>query len=99
MKVNSPDISHKTDIGGVLLNITNQDGIRNAFEKIFTNAKKAAPNAKLLGVAIEPMFNNPNDREVLIGVIHDVVFGPVISFGAGGTLVEIMKDRAIALPP
>lgn len=99
MKINSPDISHKSDVGGVLLNINNQESVMDAFDKILKNAKDAKTDAKILGVMIEPMISQPNDREVLIGVVRDVVFGPVLSFGAGGTLVEIMRDRAIALPP
>jgi len=99
MKINSPDITHKQDVGGVQLNIINQEGVKDAFDHIIQNAKKNAPQAKIFGVTLERMMNNPNDRELLIGVVHDKVFGPVISFGAGGSLVEIMKDRALALPP
>lgn len=99
IKIHSPDITHKQDVGGVLLNLTNADAVSTAFDKLIYNAKKAIPTANILGVMVEPMFKNPNDRELLIGVKRDVVFGPVISFGAGGTLVEIMKDRTIALPP
>lgn len=99
MKINSPDITHKQDIGGVALNLTNSEAIMGEFDKLIEYAKKAVPKAKILGVTIEPMFKNPNDRELLIGVIRDIVFGPVITFGAGGTLVEIMKDRTLALPP
>lgn len=99
LKINSPDISHKQDVGGVVLNINSDNELRIAFEKISTNAKKFMPNAKILGITVEPMLINPNNRELMIGIIRDIVFGPVISFGAGGTLVEIIKDRALALPP
>lgn len=99
MKINSPDISHKQDIGGVILNVTNADAVRIGFKKIIENAYKHVPHANILGVTVEPMRKNPNDREVMIGVIRDIVFGPVISFGAGGSFVEVIKDRALALPP
>lgn len=99
LKINSPDISHKHDVGGVILNVIGDNGLRVAFEKIIANAKEFAPNAKILGVTVEPMLKNANNRELMIGIIRDIVFGPVISFGAGGTLVEIIKDRALALPP
>lgn len=99
MKINSPDISHKQDAGGVALNIINEEAVRVTFNKLVSNAKNFMPNANILGVTVEPMFKSANDRELMIGVISDKVFGPIISFGAGGTFVEIMKDRALALPP
>lgn len=99
LKINSPDISHKQDVGGVILNVNSDNELRIAYEKISIDVKKIMPNAKILGITVEPMLKNPNNRELMIGVIRDIVFGPVISFGAGGTLVEIIKDRALALPP
>ena len=99
MKIFSPNITHKSDVSGVLLNLSSEESVANGFKSIIENAKKFCPKATIVGVTIEPMFIQPNTREVMIGMMRDVVFGPVISFGAGGTLVEIMKDRAIALPP
>lgn len=99
MKINSPDITHKQDVGGVQLNITNAEAVGTFFNQIIANAKKKQPDAKILGVTIERMYKTPNDRELMIGVLQDPVFGPTINFGAGGSLVEIMQDRAIALPP
>lgn len=99
MKINSPDITHKQDVGGVYLNIETVETVRKIFDELMRNAKKWQPDAKILGVTVERMFKSVSDRELMVGVIHDKVFGPVISFGAGGTLVEIMKDRALALPP
>ena len=99
MKINSADITHKQDVGGVILNINNENDVRTSFNTIITNAKERAPQAKILGVTIEPMLKNANNRELMIGVIRDIVFGHVISFGAGGSLVEIIKDRALSLPP
>ncbi|MHB1221519.1 MAG: acetate--CoA ligase family protein [Gammaproteobacteria bacterium] len=99
MKINSPDISHKKDAGGVMLNLNGNAEIKNAFERIISNAKQFMPDANILGVTVEAMFKSDNDRELMIGVARDKVFGPVISFGAGGTYVEIMKDNALGLPP
>ncbi len=99
MKILSPDISHKQEVGGVQLNINNAEAVRQFFQSMTEHAKKQKPNAKILGVTIEKMYKKPNDRELMIGMIQDVIFGPVISFGAGGSLVEVMQDRALALPP
>jgi acetyltransferase len=99
MKINSPDISHKTDAGGVVLNLNNAHEVRAAYQHIIDNVQHNRPNAKMDGISIEPMIVKPNGRELMIGVTSDPVFGPVITFGAGGTMVEIMGDRAVALPP
>ncbi|MHB1947216.1 MAG: acetate--CoA ligase family protein [Gammaproteobacteria bacterium] len=99
LKINSPDISHKQDVGGVQLNIMNIEAVKLMFNKIIENAKKIRPEAKILGVTIERMYKTPNDRELMIGILNDKVFGPVISFGIGGSLVEVIQDRAIELPP
>jgi acetyltransferase len=99
MKVNSPDISHKSDAGGVMLNLRNAHEVRAAYQHIQDNVRINRPNAKVDGISIEPMIIKPNGRELMIGVTTDPVFGPVITFGAGGTAVEIMGDRAVALPP
>ncbi|HEY3301219.1 MAG TPA: bifunctional acetate--CoA ligase family protein/GNAT family N-acetyltransferase [Methylophilaceae bacterium] len=99
MKIHSPDITHKTDAGGVILNIDNAQAVRNAYHQIIENVKRYRPNVKIDGVAIEGMVIKPNGRELMIGVTSDPVFGPVITFGAGGTMVEVMGDRSVALPP
>jgi acetyltransferase len=99
MKVNSPDITHKSDAGGVLLNLNNAHEVRAAYQHIVDNVRHNRPNARMDGISIEPMIVKPNGRELMIGVTSDPVFGPVITFGAGGTAVEIMGDRAVALPP
>ncbi|MEO8332226.1 MAG: GNAT family N-acetyltransferase, partial [Gallionella sp.] len=99
MKVNSPDITHKSDAGGVILNLRNAHEVRASYQHIQDNIKLNRPNAKVDGISIEPMVIKPNGRELMIGVTTDPVFGPVITFGAGGTTVEIMGDRAVALPP
>jgi acetyltransferase len=99
MKVNSPEITHKTDAGGVVLNLNNAHEVRAAYQHIIDNVRHNRPNATMNGISIEPMVVKPNGRELMIGVTSDPVFGPVITFGAGGTTVEIMGDRAVALPP
>lgn len=99
MKISSPDITHKQDVDGVRLNIQDGETVRTVFNQIIEKAKQHQPNAKLDGVTVERMQKNPNNRELMIGVIRDKVFGPVISFGIGGSLVEVMRDRAVALPP
>ena len=99
MKVNSHDITHKSDAGGVLLNLNNAHEVRAAYQHIHDNIKRNRPTAKVDGISIESMIVKPNGRELMIGVTSDPVFGPVITFGAGGTAVEIMGDRAVALPP
>ncbi|MDP2829273.1 MAG: bifunctional acetate--CoA ligase family protein/GNAT family N-acetyltransferase [Sulfuricellaceae bacterium] len=99
MKVNSPDITHKTDAGGVRLNLVNAQAVRAAYHEILENVRLSRPNAHMDGISIQPMIVKPNGRELMVGVTSDPVFGPVITFGAGGITVEIMGDRAVALPP
>ena len=99
MKVDSPDITHKTDAGGVRLNLGNAQAVRTAYHEIVEAVGASRPGAKVHGVAVEPMIARPNARELMVGVIRDPVFGPAITFGAGGTAVEVHRDRAVALPP
>jgi acetyltransferase len=99
MKVNSQDITHKSDAGGVRLNLNNAHEVRAAYQHILDNVQHNRPDARLDGISIEPMIVKQNGRELMIGVTSDPIFGPVITFGAGGTTVEIMGDRAVALPP
>jgi acetyltransferase len=99
MKVDSPDLPHKSDAGGVRLNIKNAPAVRNAYHDIIETVQKRHPSAKITGVSIEPFLSRPNGRELMIGVFRDPIFGPVITFGAGGLDVEIYSDRSVALPP
>lgn len=99
MKVLSTDISHKSDAGGVRLNINSAAEVRGAFRQLVDQVKLRVPEAKIQGVTIEKMYRSSNGRELMIGIIKDPVFGPVISFGSGGTAVEIMGDSAISIPP
>ncbi|HRH82300.1 MAG TPA: bifunctional acetate--CoA ligase family protein/GNAT family N-acetyltransferase [Thiobacillaceae bacterium] len=99
MKINSQDISHKSDVGGVRLGLSSGQAVRAAFMGMVAEVKKHRPEAVIDGVVIEPMVNRPNAREVLVGVVTDPVLGPVLAFGAGGVDVEAFQDRAVALPP
>jgi len=99
VKILSPDIVHKSDIGGVRLNLTNSDAVREATRDILARARKAQPGARIDGVTIHPMIVRPKARELIAGIATDPNFGPVIVFGRGGTAVEVINDKALALPP
>jgi len=99
MKILSPDIAHKTDVNGVRLNLVDERDVRGAYSRMLADVAAARPDAELQGVLIEPMYREQNRRELMIGVVRDPVFGPAISFGLGGIFVEVIRDRAVALPP
>ena len=99
IKIDSPDITHKSDVGGVCLNLASAEAVRLAYQTMFDDIGRKCPQARLNGVSVEPMIVRPDGRELMIGVMHDSVFGPAITFGAGGTAVEVHRDRAVALPP
>jgi acetyltransferase len=99
MKIDSPDITHKSDVGGVKLNIANAQAARDAYRQISDGVTRLRPEARVSGIIVEPMVARPNSRELMVGVVRDPVFGPAITFGTGGTAVEVHADRAVALPP
>lgn len=99
MKINSPDITHKSDVGGVRLNIREPRTVRTAFREMMDSVTSQSPEARIDGIIIEPMLHRPHAREIMIGIVKDPVFGPVISFGTGGTAVEVFADNNLALPP
>jgi acetyltransferase len=99
MKVSSADITHKSDVGGVRLNIRNAQAVRSTFNDLMSESQRAFPGARINGITVERMHDTSHGRELLVGVSRDPAFGPVISFGAGGTMVEVLRDRAVALPP
>ena len=99
LKINSPDITHKSDSGGVKLNITRAADVPAAFNELMEAVKAYDPSARLDGVTVEPMAHIKQARELIVGVSRDPVFGPAISFGSGGTAVEVLKDSRTALPP
>jgi len=98
MKIHSRDIVHKTDAHGVRLNLRSEEDVKEAFAKIMADARAYNPEAELTGVSIQSMLKRP-DYELILGSKKDADFGPVILFGMGGIMTEILKDQAIALPP
>ncbi|XES76170.1 MAG: NADPH-dependent glutamate synthase [Candidatus Bathyarchaeia archaeon] len=98
LKVLSPQITHKSDAGGVVLDLKSASEVKQAFEKILANAKAYNLDAKLLGVTVQPMAKTKG-CELIIGGKTDPLFGPTILFGMGGVGVELYKDYAIGLPP
>lgn len=98
LKVNSPDIVHKTDAGCVILGIRNEKSLFAAYDKAMKNAKEYNKKARIEGVTIQEYLEN-RDYEVIIGAKKDSIFGSVILFGMGGTSAEVMKDSAIGFPP
>lgn len=99
MKIASPDITHKTNVGGVRVNVAHATSVSRVFHELVKSAKAARPDAQITGVTVEPMAGLKDPRELVIGASRDPVFGPTILFGAGGTMVEVLKDSAVALPP
>ncbi|MFT5700711.1 MAG: acetyltransferase [Desulforhopalus sp.] len=98
LKLLSSDISHKTDAGGVHLDLRSGIDVRRAFKQTIASAKRYKPEARIEGVLIQPYLVNP-DFEILLGAKRDKDFGPVILFGMGGIFTEVLKDRALGLPP
>ena len=98
-KILSPDIVHKSEVGGVRLNLTSEPAVREAAAQILAGARKMMPQARITGVTIHPMILRPKARELIAGIADDPTFGPVIVFGRGGTAVEVINDKALALPP
>jgi acetyltransferase len=99
LKILSRDIIHKSDVGGVVLNLTSVGAVRAATADILARAKALRPEARIAGVIVQAMVIRPKAREVIVGVADDPTFGTVIVFGRGGTAVEIINDKALALPP
>jgi acetyltransferase len=99
LKIDSPDITHKSDVGGVRLGLADAGAVREAWDAIMATVAERRPGARVAGVAVERMVASPHGRELMIGVATDPVFGPAITFGAGGIAVEVLRDRAVALPP
>jgi len=99
LKIDSPDISHKSDVQGVALNIMNGAGARDTFNDMVARVKSVLPQARINGVTVQKMAPARRGREVSVGLVTDDPFGPVIVFGAGGTMIELIDDRAMELPP
>jgi len=99
LKVVSPQITHKTDVGGVALNLANEQQVRQAYEEMFASVRRARPDAQISAVSVQPMVSLPGGIELIVGTKKDPVFGPVIMVGFGGIAAELFGDRALGLPP
>lgn len=99
VKILSPDIVHKSDVGGVSLDLAGEEAVRQAALAILERAARLKPGARLSGVTVQAMVRRPKARELIAGLADDPTFGPVVVFGAGGTAVEVVADKALALPP
>lgn len=99
LKIFSPDITHKTDVGGVALGLEGSDAVREAASRMLAMVSAAAPGARIEGFTVQRMVSRPSAFELILGVVDDATFGPVILFGQGGTAVEVIRDKAMALPP
>lgn len=99
LKIFSPDITHKSDVGGVALDLSGPEAVREEAERMRARVAKAAPNARLEGFIVQQMIQRPGAHELILGIAADAQFGPVLLFGHGGTGVEVIGDKALALPP
>mgnify|MGYP000973144472 FL=1 len=97
LKIVSPDILHKSDAGGVKVNINDEAGVRDAFQTIMKNAKAYKADADIHGIAVQEMA--PWGTEVILGSVNDAAFGPTVMFGLGGIFVEVLKDVTFRVSP
>jgi acyl-CoA synthetase (NDP forming) len=97
LKISSPDVVHKSDSGGVKLGLANATQVGKAYNEIISSIKKAYPKAEIQGVSVQPMA--PSGVEVIVGMSKDPQFGPVLMFGLGGILVEVLKDVSFRIVP
>jgi acetyltransferase len=99
LKIDSPDITHKSDVGGVALNLEGAEAVRQAAETMLSRVAHAAPNAGIRGFIVQEMIHRPGAYELILGMASDTTFGPFLLFGHGGTAVEMIDDKALGLPP
>jgi acetyltransferase len=99
LKILSPDISHKSDVGGVALGLDNPQAVQEAAQAMLARVTRRLPQARIEGFTVQSLVRRNHVQEIIVGATIDSVFGPVILFGQGGTAVEVMADRAVALPP
>ncbi len=99
LKIDSPDITHKSDVQGVALNLLNGTAVRDMWTLMIDRVRLQMPEATIHGVTVQKMARAQRGREVCIGLVRDDPFGPVITFGAGGVMIELINDRAMELPP
>jgi acetyltransferase len=98
LKIHSPDIVHKTEAGGVILDLNSKEEVESTYKKIVENARKYNSNARIIGVTVQRMIKD-SGYEIILGSKQDFLFGPVILFGMGGIITEVIRDKAIGLPP
>lgn len=99
LKIVSPEVPHKSDVGGVELDLANEDAVRAAAARMVERLHRLRPEARLIGFMVQPMAHRAKARELIAGFSTDAVFGPVIVFGRGGTAAELIADTHVALPP
>jgi acetyltransferase len=99
LKILSPDITHKTEVGGVQLNLEDDADVQRAATTMIERVRERQPRARLEGFTLQAMVRRPQGQELIVGASIDPLFGPVLLFGQGGTAVEVVSDRAVALPP
>lgn len=99
LKILSPDIPHKSEVDGVCLNLSTLAAVQAAATRILARARELRPDARIEGLLVQPTIVRPKARELIAGIADDPTFGPVIVFGRGGTAVEVINDKALALPP
>jgi acetyltransferase len=99
LKILSPDITHKSDAGGVRLNLNGAAEVAAAAAAMLGQVAVHAPGARIEGFTVQPMISRPKAIELIVGLIDDAVFGPIVLFGQGGVAVEVLADRALGLPP
>ncbi len=99
LKILSPDITHKRDVGGVRLNLKSADEVHWAAHRMLETVSRLCPDARMLGFTVQKMVVMRHSRELIAGIAEDPTFGPILLFGQGGTEVEVVRDKAIALPP
>ncbi|MEM3731229.1 MAG: acetate--CoA ligase family protein [Candidatus Bathyarchaeia archaeon] len=97
LKIVSPDIIHKSDVGGVVVGLKSASEVRDAYKKILENVKKHKKDAKIVGVLVQEMA--PPSTEVIVGAVKDPQFGPALMFGLGGIFVEVLKDVTFRVAP
>ena len=97
LKIESEDIAHKTEAGAIRLNVSDEAAVRQAYEDVRASALRYKPDAKIAGVLVQEMV--PRGTEMMLGIVHDPVFGPLIAVGFGGIYVEVMRDITFRVPP
>ena len=99
LKIDSPDLPHKSDVGGIVLDLAHPEHVAAATDALMDRVRARAPQARLSGVVVQPMVDTAAGLELFVGLADDPVFGPVIVFGRGGVAVEAINDKALAMPP